>query len=348
MKIGLDVGSTTLKCVAIDDNENIVYKKYIRHFSQITSKSAALLTEIASEFPECKKACIVVSGSAGMGFAQQLGLPFVQEVYATRIAVKKLLPETDAVIELGGEDAKILFFSGGTEVRMNGSCAGGTGAFIDQMSALLGVETEDMNSLAQQSEKIYTIASRCGVFAKSDIQPLLNQGAKKSDIAASIFKAVVNQTVAGLSQGRPITGNVVYLGGPLSFLPELRKSFDETLGLKGICPDNSLYYVALGSAFSPESDETDLGEIIGKIEAYKSDKGYISCPALFSSEKDYEEFALRHSKETVRVIESASPSDRLFLGIDAGSTTIKCAVINDRSEIVFSRYMSNSGNPIPA
>ena len=348
MKIGLDVGSTTLKCVAIDDNENIVYKKYTRHFSQITSKSAALLTEIASEFPECKKACIVVSGSAGMGFAQQLGLPFVQEVYATRIAVKKLLPETDAVIELGGEDAKILFFSGGTEVRMNGSCAGGTGAFIDQMSALLGVETEDMNSLAQQSEKIYTIASRCGVFAKSDIQPLLNQGAKKSDIAASIFKAVVNQTVAGLSQGRPITGNVVYLGGPLSFLPELRKSFDETLGLKGICPDNSLYYVALGSAFSPESDETDLGEIIGKIEAYKSDKGYISCPALFSSEKDYEEFALRHSKETVRVIESASPSDRLFLGIDAGSTTIKCAVINDRSEIVFSRYMSNSGNPIPA
>ena len=348
MKIGLDVGSTTLKCVAIDENGEILYKNYLRHFSQITSKSAELLGEIVSRFPESKKACIVVSGSAGMGFAQQLGLPFVQEVYATRIAVKKLLPGTDAVIELGGEDAKILFFTGGTEVRMNGSCAGGTGAFIDQMAALLGVETQDMNALSEQSEKIYTIASRCGVFAKSDIQPLLNQGAKKTDIAASIFKAVVNQTVAGLSQGRPITGNVVYLGGPLSFLPELRRSFDETLGLKGVCPENSLYYVALGSALSPESGEIDLDAVIKKIESYKSEKGYISCPPLFESEKDYEEFASRHAKETVTVNEIITPSDRLFLGIDAGSTTIKCAVINDRCEIVFSRYMSNSGNPIPA
>ena len=348
MKIGLDVGSTTLKCVALDDDCNIVYKKYMRHFSQITSKSAELLTEIISEHPEFSRATVVVSGSAGMGFANRLALPFVQEVYATRIAVKRLLPDTDTVIELGGEDAKILFFTGGTEVRMNGSCAGGTGAFIDQMSTLLGVETADMNSLAEKSEKIYTIASRCGVFAKSDIQPLLNQGAKKSDIAASIFKAVVNQTVAGLSQGRPITGKVVYLGGPLSFLPELRKSFDETLSLKGTCPENSLYYVALGAALSPEEREVDIPAIIGKIGEYKSENGYISCPPLFSSEEDYEKFAARHAKEKVVVNEQADASTRLFLGIDAGSTTIKCAVINPKAEIVFSRYMSNSGNPIPA
>ena len=348
MKIGLDVGSTTLKCVATDENDNILYKKYMRHFSQITSKSAELLTEIAAEFPECETASIVVSGSAGMGFASRLELPFVQEVYATRIAVKKLLPETDAVIELGGEDAKILFFTGGTEVRMNGSCAGGTGAFIDQMAALLGVEPEEMNALAGESEKIYTIASRCGVFAKSDIQPLLNQGAKKSDIAASIFKAVVNQTVAGLSQGRPITGNVLYLGGPLSFFPELRKSFDETLGLKGTCPENSLYYVAMGAAFSPDSPDFNLKEITDKISAYKSEKGYISCPPLFESEADYEEFTARHSKEKVEINETVMPGEKLFLGIDAGSTTIKCAVINADYQVVYSRYMSNSGNPIPA
>lgn len=348
MKIGLDVGSTTLKCVALDDNGNVVYKNYMRHFSQITSKSAELLEEIIKNHLEFKNAGVVVSGSAGMGFAQQLGLPFVQEVYATRIAVKKLLPETDTVIELGGEDAKILFFNGAAEVRMNGSCAGGTGAFIDQMAALLGVETADMDSLAKKSEKIYTIASRCGVFAKSDIQPLLNQGAQKSDIAASIFKAVVNQTVAGLSQGRPIEGNVVYLGGPLSFLPSLRKSFDETLGLEGICPENSLYYVAMGAALSPESRAFDIKEIIDKISEYKSEKGYISCPPLFSSEDDYKEFKARHEKDRVKLNETAKPGDRLFLGIDAGSTTVKCAVINADCEIVFSRYMSNSGNPIPA
>ncbi|MCR5522129.1 MAG: acyl-CoA dehydratase activase [Clostridia bacterium] len=348
MRIGLDVGSTTLKCVAIDDNDNIIFKNYLRHFSQITVKSAELLNKIISQHPGLTTASIVVSGSAGMGFAQQLGLPFVQEVYATRTAVQKLLPGTDAVIELGGEDAKILFFTGGTEVRMNGSCAGGTGAFIDQMAALLGVETADMDTLAEESEKIYTIASRCGVFAKSDIQPLLNQGAKKTDIAASIFKAVVNQTVAGLSQGRPIAGNVVYLGGPLTFLPQLRKSFDETLGLKGSCPENSLYYVSIGAALSPEAGTVDIGKTVDKIAAYTSDKGYISCLPLFSSEDEYKEFKARHDKETVKVNENAGESDRLFLGIDAGSTTIKCAVINSDSEIVFSRYMSNSGNPIPA
>ena len=348
MKIGLDVGSTTIKCAALNDNNEIVFKKYMRHFSQITAKSAELLNEISKQFPDIKEAGLVVSGSAGMGFAQQLNLPFVQEVYATRIAVKKLLPDTDVVIELGGEDAKILFFTGGTEVRMNGSCAGGTGAFIDQMANLLGVETEEINSLASNSEKIYTIASRCGVFAKSDIQPLLNQGARKNDIAASILKAVVNQTVAGLSQGRPIKGNVVYLGGPLSFLSELRKSFDNTLGLTGNCPENSLYYVALGAAYSPESAVVNIKDITATISSYKSEGGYLSCPPLFADENEYKTFVSRHSVETVKKVNTVNEGDRLFLGIDAGSTTIKCAVINNNAEIVFSKYMSNSGNPVPA
>ena len=348
MNIGLDVGSTTLKCVAVDDSGEIVYKNYLRHFSQIASKSAEMLSDIISRRPEFAGACIAVSGSAGMGFAQQLELPFVQEVYASRTAVKKLLPDTDAVIELGGEDAKILFFTGGTEVRMNGSCAGGTGAFIDQMASLLGVDVEDMNGLAEQSEKTYTIASRCGVFAKSDIQPLLNQGARKSDVAASIFKAVVNQTVAGLSQGREIKGKVVYLGGPLSFLPELRKSFDETLGLTGFCPDNSLYYVALGAAYSPDAQQRDIKEIIEKISSYESSAGYISCEPLFENEDEYREFSARHAKDTVGTVENITPGEKLFLGIDAGSTTIKCAVINENKEIVFQKYMSNSGNPVTA
>ena len=193
IRIGLDVGSTTLKCVAIDDANTILYKKYERHFSRIAEKASAMLTELVQTMPQCAKASLVISGSAGMGLADTLGIPFSQEVYATRVAIKHYLPQTDVVIELGGEDAKILFFTGGVEVRMNGSCAGGTGAFIDQMASLLQVGADEMNALAADSEKLYTIASRCGVFAKSDIQPLLNQGARKTDVCASILQAVVNR-----------------------------------------------------------------------------------------------------------------------------------------------------------
>lgn len=234
MKIGLDVGSTTIKCVALDDQDQILFESYERHYSQITQKMAELLERLDKEVVKGQEVCLSVAGSAGMGLAQACGLPFVQEVYATRIATTRRIPEADVIIELGGEDAKILFLTGGLEVRMNGSCAGGTGAFIDQMSTLLHITPQEMNELAAQHEKIYTIASRCGVFAKSDIQPLLNQGARKSDISASIFSAVVNQTIAGLAQGRVIEGNVVYLGGPLTFLSGLRDSFDETLGVKGL------------------------------------------------------------------------------------------------------------------
>ncbi len=346
MRIGMDVGSTTLKCVAIDDENNIVYKAYERHYSKIAEKSSKMLSQIIEENPQFRKATLSVSGSAGMGFANALGLDFIQEVYATRVSVSRLLPGTDAVIELGGEDAKILFFTNGVEVRMNGSCAGGTGAFIDQMASLLGVEPLEMNTLAQSHEKIYSIASRCGVFAKSDIQPLLNQGARKNDVAASIFTAVVNQTVSGLSQGRKIEGNVVYLGGPLYFLSELRKAFDEGLGVKGVCPENGLYFVALGAAYSANGEELDMEEVTEKIRNARESGEYLGAKPLFKSESEYKEFSERHAKNSVEENCPISSGEKVYIGIDAGSTTVKATVINKDGRIVMSRYMSNNGDPV--
>ncbi|MBR4049611.1 MAG: 2-hydroxyacyl-CoA dehydratase [Clostridia bacterium] len=345
MKIGMDVGSTTLKCVALDDNNNIIYKAYERHYSKIAELISKMLGEIVSKHPEFSEAVLSVAGSAGMGFAQSYNLEFVQEVYATKVAVSKLLGKTDAVIELGGEDAKILFLTNGTEVRMNGSCAGGTGAFIDQMASLLEMSPLDMNEIAGRSEKIYSIASRCGVFAKSDIQPLLNQGAKKSDVAASIFYAVVNQTVSGLAQGRRIEGNVAYLGGPLSFLPELRKAFDNTLGVKGVCPENGLYFVAMGAAFSAKSKPIDINNLIENIGVGKVSGEYPSAKPLFSSEKAYADFLERHGRNSVKNV-TLNEDKNVYVGIDAGSTTVKAAVINKNGELVFSRYMPNSGEPV--
>ena len=206
MRVGLDIGSTTIKCVVLDENDTLLYSTYERHYSHILEKAQELLRRIDAEQLHGRKALLSISGSAGMGLADSCGVPFVQEVFSTRVAVKKFVPATDCVIELGGEDAKILFLTNGTEVRMNGSCAGGTGAFIDQMATLLKMGADEMNKAAEQATRTYTIASRCGVFAKSDVQPLINQGAKTEDIAASIYKAVVNQTIAGLAQGRPIQG----------------------------------------------------------------------------------------------------------------------------------------------
>ena len=254
MKVGLDVGSTTIKCVVLDDADNILYSTYERHFSHILEKSEELLRRVAEQYVPGGKAELAISGSAGMGMADSVKVPFVQEVFATRVAANRLAPGTDVIIELGGEDAKILFLTGGTEVRMNGSCAGGTGAFIDQMATLLKMSADEMDDAAQKAEKTYTIASRCGVFAKSDVQPLINQGAKAEDISASIYQAVVNQTIAGLAQGRPIRGNVLYLGGPLTFSRCLRASFDKTLGVKGTCPENSLLFVALGAAYYSDQE----------------------------------------------------------------------------------------------
>ncbi len=347
MKIGMDVGSTTLKCVVFDDSGAPVFQEYERHFSQIAEKASGMLSRIQEKLPQLHKAELCVSGSAGMGLAEDLHIPFVQEVYATRTAVKKYLPQADVVIELGGEDAKILFLTGSMEVRMNGSCAGGTGAFIDQMATLLNTTPTELNELSKESERTYSIASRCGVFAKSDIQALLNQGAQKNDIALSILEAVVNQTIAGLAQGREITGSVVYLGGPLTFLSQLRAAFDRILGVSGICPENSLYYVAAGAAMSETSEEFDLAEITERIRNYSSSHSYQSSEALFRSDEEYREFTERHLKDSVPTDAVLLPGNAAYVGVDAGSTTVKAVAVNERGDIIFSRYLPNSGNPVP-
>ena len=214
----MDIGSTTIKCVVLDDNDRIIHSSYERHLAMIRQKTEEVMRGIIDKFDIKEPVKFAISGSAGMGLAEEAGIPFIQEVYATKVSVSKRIPDTDVVIELGGEDAKILFLKGNLEVRMNGTCAGGTGAFADQMASLMNITGDEMNDLAGESTKLYSIASRCGVFAKTDIQPLLNQGAKKEDISASIFKAIVNQTITGLAQGHPIEGNIVYLGVPLTFM----------------------------------------------------------------------------------------------------------------------------------
>lgn len=347
MKVGLDIGSTTIKCAVIDENNEIIYKSYQRHYSKIIEKTVDILRDLKREVDGVTNSKIAISGSAAMGLCEFCGLNFVQEVYATRVAIKKFLPKTDVVIELGGEDAKILYLSDSMEVRMNGSCAGGTGAFIDQMATLLNVSIDELNNLAKDHEKIYTIASRCGVFAKSDIQPLLNQGARKSDIAASIFYAVVNQTIAGLSQGREIKGNIVYLGGPLTFIDKLRDSFDNTLKAKGVCPENSLYYVALGAALSAK-EAINFSEIINKIESYKSIKSDFSYnPPLFKTQEDYNDFIKRHELNSIKFTNMDLYQGKVYIGIDAGSTTVKMVAAGEDGELLYSKYSENSGNPVP-
>jgi predicted CoA-substrate-specific enzyme activase len=336
-----------MKCVVLDDSGNIVFKKYKRHYSQIPETGIELLQQ-AKFFLGNEQTTISISGSAGMGLAQNLSLPFVQEVYATRIAVLKYLPHSEVVIELGGEDAKILFLGTNMEVRMNGTCAGGTGSFIDQMATLLNVNQDDIDILAKQAKQSYTIASRCGVFAKSDIQPLLNQGADKSDISLSILQSVVNQTIAGLAQGRPIQGNVVYLGGPLTFLSQLRKCFDTTLRMEGTLPENSLYYVAIGTALVKNDAFFKIDELIAKLKNYDIKESYTSIPALFDSEEHYERFKERHAKAKLPCIDPASYSGEAYIGIDAGSTTVKACVISDKGELLYSRYQNNNGNPVQA
>ena len=347
MVIGLDVGSTTIKCVVLNEENQMEYMTYERHFSQITRKTVEMLRAIRARFPEETSWRLAISGSAGMGMAEYAGVQFVQEVYAAKVAADRYVPGTDCIIELGGEDAKIIFLSGGgMEARMNGSCAGGTGAFIDQMATLLDVDTADMDALAAQHERVYTIASRCGVFAKSDIQPLLNQGAKKSDIAASIFYAVVNQTIGGLAQGRPMKGNILYLGGPLTFMPQLRKCFDEVLRVRGTCPEHSLYYVSLGAAFSAKQD-CDLPAVIEKLEGYVSHSEWETLPPLFENEEEYRAFCARHAAADVPRGTLEELTGSAFLGIDAGSTTLKAVVIDEDGRLLHSTYLSNAGNPVP-
>ncbi len=345
MKIGIDIGSTTIKCVVLDDDGKLIHKSYERHFAMITEKTQEVIKGLIDRFHITDPVVCAVSGSAGMGLAERVGLPFVQEVYATKVAVSQRLPDTDVVIELGGEDAKILFLKGNLEVRMNGTCAGGTGAFADQMASLMQIETGEMNELAKQYEKIYSIASRCGVFAKTDIQPLLNQGARKEDISASIFYAIVNQTITGLAQGRPIEGNIVYLGGPLTFLSELRRAFDKTLHCEGICPEDSLVFVALGAAYYA-TEQVDLAKALEKIGEKSTFAASNTLPPLFANREEYDAFIARHNAHRVPRREGEPYEGDAYLGIDSGSTTLKVILTDAEGAILFSSYQSNQGKPI--
>ena len=348
MRIGLDIGSTTIKAVVLDEAGEIVFSRYERHRAQIALLSEVLLHAIMTQFPG-ETFQLGISGSAGMGLAEELDIDFLQEVDATREALKALAPEADVAIELGGEDAKILFLTGagGLEVRMNGSCAGGTGAFIDQMATLMDVPVERLEELSRAHRRSYAIASRCGVFAKSDIQPLLNQGASKEDVARSIFEAVASQTIAGLAQGREIAGNVIYLGGPLTFFGELRDCFDRALGVRGIHPKNALYSVAIGAAMQA-GRSADLMDVIRRIQNRAARPRYAACQPLFESEADYEAFRQRHARARVETVSRPGYDGRVYIGVDSGSTTIKAVVIDEDLNLLKTAYMSNKGNPLPA
>ncbi len=347
---GLDAGSTTVKLVLLDETGTVLYKRYERHLSKVREKSLELLTDAAARFPGTRMR-LAVTGSAGLGLSRLCDLLFVQEVHVAAQAVKRWLPGTDAVIELGGEDAKIIFFQGGLDQRMNGSCAGGTGSFIDQMATLLDVSPDELDTLARQSTRTYPVASRCGVFAKSDIQPLLNQGAPKSDVAASIFQAVVNQTVTGLAQGRRIEGNVAFLGGPLTFFPSLREAFIRTLGLVGDqarFPEDAAFFVGMGAALAaadaPEKSIEGWTSQLASVE----DSASLShpLPPLFATEADYEAFRTRHARATVEAADIAGYRGDAWLGIDSGSTTTKLVLLDDTGRILYSHYGSNRGNPL--
>ncbi|MBE6690909.1 MAG: 2-hydroxyglutaryl-CoA dehydratase [Ruminococcaceae bacterium] len=348
--LGIDIGSTTAK-VVLEQNGVITYQCYERHFSQVRSKTLEILSRLKELIGDAPVK-VAISGSAGLGLAAAAELPFVQEVFATGETVRHLQPDTNVVVELGGEDAKVIFFDGGTDERMNGSCAGGTGAFIDQMATLLDLSVEEMDRLSLEAERVYPIASRCGVFAKTDIQPLLNQGAAKADIAASIFRAVVNQTIAGLAQGRRITGKVMFLGGPLSFNMGLRKQFLHVLKLEpenAIFPDYARVSVALGAAIYASSlQETyTYSELIDRISsATAAGTNTVTLEPLFYSEEEYNAFAARHAKATLPERDPAQYSGDAYLGIDCGSTTTKLLLMSEGKEILYTYYSSNKGNPV--
>lgn len=348
--LGIDIGSTTTKSVLIKNGE-IIYSKYQRHFSQVRQTTLQMLKDMENEIGDVGTVRVTVSGSAGMGLADAAGLDFIQEVYATGEMVRKYAPDTGVVIELGGEDAKVIFFDGGIDERMNGSCAGGTGAFIDQMAVLLNTTVDEMDKLSLRATKIYPIASRCGVFAKTDIQPLLNQGAKKSDIAASIYQAVVNQTITGLVQGRKINGKVMFLGGPLYYCEGLKKRFYETLKLNedtAVFPEYALFSVAIGAAMhSEKAVPIEFSELIKRINNSVQSSGNSNrLNPLFESEMEYNAFIERHKKASVPLEDLNSYSGNAWLGIDCGSTTTKLVLIGEEKQILYTYYSSNKGNPV--
>ncbi|HAN94098.1 MAG TPA: 2-hydroxyglutaryl-CoA dehydratase, partial [Firmicutes bacterium] len=349
--MGIDVGSTTVKLVVLDENLEVLFSRYQRHYAEIREVVVSLITQAYEQFQE-DDVTVAVTGSGGIAVAEHLGVSFVQEVIAGTQAIQAFYPQTDVVIELGGEDAKITFLRGGVEQRMNGICAGGTGAFIDQMAVLMRTDAAGLNELAKGHRIIYPIAARCGVFAKSDIQPLLNDGAAPEDIAASIFQAVVVQTVSGLACGRPIRGNVAFLGGPLYFLSELRKRFVETLQLKdgqAIFPENSQLFIAVGAALAAlGSNPVPFSALMARVKGAQDVKmeETLRLPALFSSGEELAEFRARHGRHAAARRDLAGFSGRCFLGLDVGSTTTKAVLIDEEGSILYTYYGSNKGKPL--
>lgn len=347
--LGIDIGSTTIKCYLRRDSE-VLLSCYERHYSRVREKTKELL-ERAREIIGNEPVKASISGSAGLGLAEGAGIPFVQEVFATGEIVKRMHPDASCVIELGGEDAKILFLKGGMDERMNGSCAGGTGAFIDQMASLLNVSLEEMDKMSLQSERLYPIASRCGVFAKSDIQPLINQGARKEDIAASIYQSVVNQTISGLAQGRKIDGKVLFLGGPLYFCKGLRKRFVETLHLRdgdAVFPEWGRLAVAMGASIYAQHAGVEMTctDLLRRVSESSAAMRSGRLAPLFQNEKEYSVFMERHAKAVVPRKEIAEYAGEAYLGIDCGSTTMKLVLISEDKRILYSYYAPNKGDPV--
>ncbi|MCL2169810.1 MAG: acyl-CoA dehydratase activase, partial [Defluviitaleaceae bacterium] len=355
LRLGIDIGSTTVKLVVVDGDGSIVFKRYERHFSDIQATLRGLFEGARLHVGDAKFFASI-TGSGGLTIAQWIGAQFVQEVVAATLAVQSVAPRTDVAIEIGGEDAKIIYFTGGIEQRMNGICAGGTGSFIDQMSSLLQTDAHGLNELAKGYSTIHPIAARCGVFAKSDIQPLINEGAAREDLAASIFQAVASQTISGLAQGKPIRGNVAFLGGPLHFLSELRTRFIESLNLSDdavIVPDDSHLFAALGAALGADADDRGrsslqtFGDLLENLENNKVITHEIArMEPLFTDKKDLDGFLKRHGQATIKRRDFGTYSGKVYIGIDAGSTTTKLAVLSEGGELLHSYYSSNQGNPL--
>ncbi|WP_394919035.1 acyl-CoA dehydratase activase-related protein [uncultured Robinsoniella sp.] len=349
--LGIDIGSTTVKIAILDHEQNLLFSDYERHYANIQETLSSLLKKAYDQLGELSLAPMI-TGSGGLTLAKHLGVPFVQEVIAVSTALQNYAPQTDVAIELGGEDAKIIYFEGGSvEQRMNGICAGGTGSFIDQMASLLQTDATGLNEYAKNYNSLYTIAARCGVFAKSDIQPLINEGATKEDLSASIFQAVVNQTISGLACGKPIRGHVAFLGGPLHFLSELKQAFIRTLKLDdehAITPNNSHLFAAIGSALNHDTEvTTSLEALIAKLSsAIKMEFEVARMEPLFQSNEDYAAFNERQSKYNVVTADLSSYEGLCFLGIDAGSTTTKAALVGEDGSLLYSFYSSNNGSPL--
>jgi len=347
--LGIDIGSTTVKIVLINDKKELLFSDYERHYANIQETLASLIIK-AEEALGDLSIRPVITGSGGLTISKHLEVPFVQEVIAVATSLQDYAPQTDVAIELGGEDAKIIYFSNGVEQRMNGICAGGTGSFIDQMASLLKTDAAGLNEYAKDYKAIYPIAARCGVFAKSDIQPLINEGATKPDLAASIFQAVVNQTISGLACGKPIRGNIAFLGGPLHFLNELRNAFIRTLKLTDeqiISPENSHLFAAIGAAMNSKEDSRTLSSLHKKLsQGIKMDFEVHRMKALFKDEAEYDEFIKKHSVHTVKKGNLSEYKGNCFLGIDAGSTTTKVALVGEDGSLLYSFYSNNNGSPL--